>query len=239
MLARLLGTLGGNLYLVFGSIFFGSLGILFSWVPPHGNWIFRCARGWAWGLLWASGVRLRVERARALESGGPYVFLANHQSLFDIPVLLASLPGQTRFMAKESLFRIPIFGWAIRAGGFVPVDRQNRGKARQAFNAALDRAARGASVLIFPEETRSRDGRLLPFRRGGFLLALKLRLPIVPVGIRGTLAVQRRGEIWIRPGTVAVRYGDPLDVSPYDLSSKDELIERTRRQVAELAGLEA
>lgn len=233
----LAATLAGNAYLVFGSLFFGSLGLLFSWVPPHGNWVFRCARWWSRGLLWASGVRLRVEREPGAVAASPHVFLANHQSLFDIPVLLATLPGQTRFLAKDNLFRIPVFGWALRAGGFVPIDRQNRSQARRAFAAALERAAAGASLLIFPEETRSRDGALLPFQRGGFLLAIKQRLPIVPVGIRGTLGVQVRGELWIRPGRVEVRYGAPIDVSGYEVSRKDELMAATRRRVAELAGI--
>ena len=129
--------------------------------------------------------------------------MANHQSLFDIPALLASLPGETKFLAKSSLFRIPIFGWALSAGGFVPIDRSDRSTARESFAAAIAALARGVSVLIFPEEARSLDGRVLPFQRGGFLLALKSGLPIVPVGIEGAFEVQPRRSFLIRPGRCA------------------------------------
>jgi len=162
--------------------------------------------------------------------------MANHQSLFDIPVLLATLPGQTRFMAKQGLFRIPIFGWALSAGGFIPVDRQDRSRAKEAFASAVARLQAGASVLVFPEETRSLDGRLLAFQRGGFLLALKSGLPIVPVGIAGTLAVQGKRSFLIHPGEVSVRYGAPIAMTGFDLRQKRELLLIVRDRIAQLAG---
>jgi 1-acyl-sn-glycerol-3-phosphate acyltransferase len=241
-MASLLATLTGNLYLVAGTAVLATLALATGWLPPRGNVIFFWARVWSRCLLWSSGVRVEVEAGpfaagRAeLPDGGHYIFMANHQSLFDIPVLLSTLPGQTRFLAKQSLFRIPLFGWAIRAGGFIPVDREDRSRARDVFRAAAARLRAGTSVLLFPEETRSRDGRLLPFQRGGFLLAIKSGLPIVPVGIAGTLGVQRKGSLRIRPARVRVRYGQPLAVGGYDLRRKDELIASVRREVAALAG---
>lgn len=239
-----LATLTGNLYLLAGTALLASLALATGWLPPRGNVIFFWARVWSRGLLAASGVRVDLDSgpfARAPEAGGApagghYIFMANHQSLFDIPVLLATLPGQTRFLAKQSLFRIPLFGWAIRAGGFIPVDREDRSRAREVFRAAAARLRAGTSVLVFPEETRSRDGRLLPFQRGGFLLAIKSGLPIVPVGIAGTLGVQAKGRLRIHPARVRVRYGQPLLVEGYDLRRKDELVALVRHQVAELAG---
>jgi 1-acyl-sn-glycerol-3-phosphate acyltransferase len=238
-MSSLVATVAGNLYLVLGTLVCASLALATGWLPPRGNVIFFWARVWSRGLLLASGVRLEVERGGALDPRGRYIFMANHQSLFDIPVLLATLPGQTRFLAKHSLFRIPLFGWAIRAGGFIPVDREDRSRARDVFLAATARLRAGTSVLLFPEETRSRDGRLLPFQRGGFLLALKSGLPIVPVGIQGTLQVQTKGTLRIRPGRVRVRYGAPLPISGFALRRKGELVAEVRRHVAELAGAAA
>ena len=234
-----LATVTGNLYLVVGTLVLASCALLTGWLPPRGNVIFFWARLWSRGLLLASGVRLRVERAGGVEPQGRYIFMANHQSLFDIPVLLASLPGQTRFLAKQSLFRIPFFGWAIRAGGFIPVDREDRSRARDVFQAAAARLRAGTSVLVFPEETRSLDGRLLPFQRGGFLLALKSGLPIVPVGIQGTLQVQPKHRMRISPRRVEVRYGSPLAIDGWELRRKHELTAEVRRRVGELAGAAA
>jgi 1-acyl-sn-glycerol-3-phosphate acyltransferase len=162
-----------------------------------------------------------------------YVFMANHQSLFDIPVLIQTLPGQTRFLAKKSLFRIPIFGWAIAAGDFVPVDRKNRASARQTFDAAIDRLEKGNSILLFPEETRSLGGELLPFKRGGFLMALKSGFPIVPVTIRGTLAVRSRKTFLIRPGQVEVIYGVPIEASAFGIRGREELSAEVRSRIEE------
>lgn len=237
---KILATLTGNLFLVLGSLLLGILAILGSWVPPRGYWVFVMARLWSFLLLRASLVRVDVRRESGLEPGASYVFLANHQSLFDIPALLATVPGQVRMMAKRSLFHIPIFGWALHAGGFIPIDRGDRStaKARQSFASAISHIRGGISILLFPEGTRELTDTLLPFQRGGFLLALKSGLPIVPVGVRGTRAVQRKGVWTIRPGTVVISYGAPIDCAAYGIRRKNELIAEVRRRVAELAGLE-
>lgn len=235
-LATLIASVAGNLYLVVGTLFFSVLSILASLIPPRGRWVYYTARLWARGALVASGVRLRIEHEAPLDRRGRYVFVANHQSLFDIPALLAASPGQVRFLAKASLFRIPIFGWAMAAGGFVPVDRGDRDRARGSFSQAIERLDRdGVSVLLFPEETRSPDGRLLPFRRGGFLLALKTGRPIVPVGVEGSFAVQPRHSFAIRPRPITVRYGAPLDLASESVRHLSERIESVRGKIAGLA----
>jgi len=237
-LATVLATLTGTLYLVAGTLVFAVAALVAAAIPPRGHWHHRVGRAWAKGLLAASFVRLEVTHEAAPDPGGSYVFTANHQSLFDIPALLASLPGETKFLAKSSLFRIPVFGWALHAGGFVPIDRKDRSTARESFAAAVSELSRGVSVLIFPEEERTLDGRVLPFQRGGFLLALKSGLPIVPVGIEGAFEVQHRRSFLIRPGTVHVRYGRPIAVDGESVSRLRELAEATRRRVAELARAE-
>lgn len=237
LLTKLLATFTGNLFLVIGSIIIGTLAILGSWVPPRGNWVFAMARLWSILLLRASLLRVEVRQEQGIDPGASYVFLANHQSLFDIPLLLSTVPGQVRMMAKRSLFRVPVFGWALAAGGFIPIDRGDRSTARQSFATAMSHIRGGTSILLFPEGTRSLSETLLPFERGGFLIALKSGLPIVPVGIRGTREVQRRGVWTIRPGTVVIHYGTPIDAASYGVRRKRELIGEVRRQVAGLAGL--
>lgn len=231
-------TVTGNLFLVLGSGVLGCLAMVAGLIPPRGNWVFLLARIWSSALLAASCVRVEVRCEADVDPRGNYIFLANHQSLFDIPVLLSTVPGQVRMMAKRSLFRIPVFGWALAAGGFIPIDRGDRSTARQSFASAIARLRQGTSILLFPEGTRSKTNTLLPFQRGGFLLAMRSGLPIVPVGIRGTRAIQRKGVWTIRPGKAVVCYGTPIDVAAYGMRRKKELIAEVRRQVADLAGLE-
>jgi 1-acyl-sn-glycerol-3-phosphate acyltransferase len=235
--ATAVATVSGNAFLVLGTAVLAVLAMAVAWIPPRGNWTFAIAKIWSRGLLAAAAVRVRAEADPALDPRASYVFLANHQSLFDIPAVLATCPGQLRMLAKRSLFKIPLFGWAIAAGGFIPVDREDRSTARHMFAAATARLRAGSSLLLFPEGTRSLTDEVLPFQRGGFLLALKSGLPIVPVGIGGTRAIQPRRSLLIRPGTAVVRYGAPIDPAAFGMRRKGELVEEVRRRIAELAGL--
>lgn len=237
--AVLLATLTGNLAWVVGTVALGVAAILVSWVPPRGTAVFLVARWWARLILAASFIRLDVRREAAPEEYGASVFMANHRSMYDIPVLLATLPGQARFMAKKSLFKIPIFGWAIALGGFIPVDREDRRTARKTFAAAVDRLRHDVSVVVFPEETRSAGPSLLRFRPGGFLLALRSGLPIVPVGVRGTSEVRPKGSLWISPRRIEVRYGSPLPTAGLSVHDRRRVTDEVRNRVAALSGLAA
>jgi 1-acyl-sn-glycerol-3-phosphate acyltransferase len=234
--ATVLATVTGNLYLVVGTLFFATLALLVSWIPPRGDWTYRIARMWSRGVLLTSGVKVCSRFVIPLDSTRQCVFMANHRSLFDIPALIVSLPGQTRFLAKKSLFQIPVFGWALRAGGFITIDRKNLSSARSSFAQAVSRLRVGISLLVFPEGTRSTVEDLLSFRRGGFLLALKSGLPIVPVGIRGSREVQSKKDFTIRPGTIWVHYGAPLDSTDFSVSGKDDLMETVREKMLSLVG---
>ncbi len=227
-------TLTGNAFLLAGTLVMATLALLIGWIPPRGHLVFRVARWWSRGLLLASGVRTRTFFETELDRSASYVFMANHTSLFDIPVLIKTLPSQTRFLAKRSLFQIPVFGWALTLGGFINIDRKNLGTARDSFSAAIDRIDAGVSLLVFPEGTRSLEKGLLPFKRGGFLLALKSGLPIVPVGVAGSAAVQRKRSLAIRPGVVRVHYGRPIAVDRYTVRQKNELMGEVRRRIEEL-----
>jgi len=234
--ATAMATVIGNLYLVVGTLFFAILALLVSWIPPRGDWTYRVARMWSRGVLLTSGVKVRSRFDSSLASDGKFVFMANHRSLFDIPALMVSLPGQTRFLAKRSLFLIPVFGWALQAGGFVTIDRKNPSSARDSFSQAVSRLRAGISILVFPEGTRSTVEKLLSFRRGGFLLALKSGLPIVPAGIQGSREVQSKKSFVIRPGTIWVHYGAPLDTADYSVSGKDDLMDTVRERMLSLIG---
>lgn len=234
-LASAAATLAGNLFLVVGTLVFSTLGLAFSWLGPRGRWTHLMARLWSRGLLLTAGTRLETRFAAPLEAGRTYIFMSNHQGLYDIPALLVALPGQTRFLAKRALFRIPVFGWVLKAGGFISIDRTDRSRASEAFADAIHELQSGASAVVFPEGTRSTDGKLLPFQRGGFLLALKSGLPIVPVGIHGSMAVRGKNSYRIRPGRITVSCGRPLPTSEYGVRDKARLMEDVRRRVLALA----
>ena len=230
----MLTTVTGNIYLFFGTLFFSLLALAVSWIPPRGNMIYRVARLWSRALLFSSGVSVDLSFERQLNTGGPWIFMANHRSLIDIPVLIATLPTQTRFLAKKGLFSIPFFGWALGLAGFVPVDRGNRERARGAVGVAIERLNSGVSIVVFPEGTRSPGGGLLPLRRGGFLMALKSGTPIVPVGIRDSDRVLTKGNYLIRPGTVTVCYGAPVEMDDYSIASRGELVVDVTGRLEEL-----
>lgn len=227
-------TVTGNLYLVVATLVLATLALLLSWVPPRGNLFFLLARVWSRGLLVSAGIRWQTAREVPLDRHREYIFMANHRSLYDIPALIVTLPGQTRFLAKRSLFRIPIFGWALALAGFVNIDRQNLGRARDSFASAVARLRRGKSLLVFPEGTRATGAELLPFNRGGFLLALKTGMPIVPVGISGSGRTRRPGSLRIRPGVIRLHYGSPIEMEDFSVRDKQRLMREVRGRIDEL-----
>lgn len=230
-------TVAGNLFLVFGTLVLASLAVATAWVPPRVPIFYFWARAWSRGLLRASGVEVEATHAAPLPLDRPLVLMPNHQSLYDIPVLLATTRVQARFLAKRELFRIPLFGWSLRLAGFVPVERHDARGARESFRQAIDLLRAGASVLVFPEETRSLDGRLLPFKRGGFLLATRSGAAIVPVGIEGTHRIRAKNSLVIHPGTVRVCYGEPIAPEGGGVKGREHLEAAVRRSVCALAGL--
>lgn len=196
--------------------------------------IDRLIRVWARIIVRAAGLQLRVSGADEIHPDRRYILVANHSSYLDIPVMLAAIPQPIRFLAKASLFTIPIFGWGLKAAGFVPVDRKNRSKAVASFDLATSRIERGNSLVIFAEEGRSREREMMPFQRGAFLLAIKSRLPIVPVGLVGTYDALPPGRFTLQPGEVEVKLAPPIEVEGMSVRAKDELIERTRNRICDL-----
>jgi len=206
----------------------GTAGILSCLAVPSGDAVISIARLWARTLLALCRVRVVVNGREKIHPPGPYVFLSNHQSQFDILAAVVTLPVQFRVLAKQELFRIPVFGWVLRLSGFVGIDRSNREKAIQSLDRAAASIARGRSLLIYAEGTRSPDGRLLPFKKGGFVLAIQAGVPVFPLTIQGSREVLPKGSLRIRPGTMTVQVGDPIDPREFTVERKELLMARVR-----------
>lgn len=191
------------------TLLLGAASIVSSVFDRRGHFAHRCARAWSWLILKTTGVRVRVEGLERITPGTTYVFVSNHQSIYDIPVIFASLPYQLRIIAKASLARFPVLGWHLRRGGHLFVDRKNPDEAR-----ILDRwralVKDGLSLIIFAEGTRSVDGTVGRFKAGSFLLALEAGLPIVPLAVVGTRHVMQKGRLRTEPGDVELIVHDPI-----------------------------
>ncbi|MGZ4778578.1 MAG: lysophospholipid acyltransferase family protein, partial [Thermoanaerobaculia bacterium] len=155
-------------------------------------------------------------------------------SFFDIPCIFVAIKQPIRFMAKISLFKIPIFGWALARSGFIPIDRKNRRTAVKSFDLAAKRIRQGNTIVVFPEEGRSRTREMRPFQRGGFLLALKSELPILPIAIDGTRDVFPVGAKRVKPGRVTVKVGHVIPTAGLSLRDKERLSETSRTQISKM-----
>jgi 1-acyl-sn-glycerol-3-phosphate acyltransferase len=187
-------------------------------------------------VLGSAGVRVKVTSRAKLDPKQPYVVMPNHLSAVDIWAVFLAVPVPLRFIAKKQLGQIPLFGWAMRAGRFIFIDRQNAASARRSIAEAANRIREGRSVVIFPEGTRSPDGRLGPFKKGGFHLALNSGAQIVPVAIRGTRAVMPRGSLLIRSGDVEVEIGEPIPTLGLGPEDRDALLKKVHARIAEMLG---
>jgi 1-acyl-sn-glycerol-3-phosphate acyltransferase len=206
---------------------------LFGLFDPHGKHVYFVTRLWSWTVLAIAGVTLRVCGLSRLDARQQYLFMVNHQSNIDIPVLVRSLPDfQLRWIAKKELLWVPIFGWALWAGKHIIVDRADGAGARGSLKKAEARIKSGISVVVFPEGTRSPDGRLLPFKRGGFLLAAKTRTSIVPVTITGSGKSLAKGEWRLRGGVVEVHVSEPILMTDYRPGTPRVLATEVHRVIA-------
>jgi len=181
-----------------------------------------------------AGIRYRVAGREHVPRDRAVVFCANHQSNVDPPVLYRALHPRLHILYKAELQKLPILGRAFGLGGFVPVDRTSREHSVAAVEQAAQSLRAGNSFLTFPEGTRSRTGALLPFKKGGFILAIKAQVPIVPVAVQGGTAAMRRGSAIIRPVMVSVRIGAPIETAGLKLSERNELIARVRTSIENL-----
>ena len=191
------------------TIVLGAASILSSLFDRRGYFAHGCARAWSWLILKTTGVRVTVEGLDRIRLGTTYVFVSNHQSIYDTPVVFASLPYQLRIIAKESLAMFPVLGWHLRRGGHLFVDRRHpdpTGILRR-WRALV---SEGLSLLIYAEGTRSGDGHVARFKGGSFLVAIQAGLPIVPLSVVGTRRVMPKGRLRTEPADVTLIVHDPI-----------------------------
>ena len=189
-------------------------------------------RLWGKTLVFMSGSKLEVKGLKNLNKEGTYIFMANHQSMFDI-FALCTMPFYFLWFAKHNLFKIPIFGLALKIVGSVPVNRTSLKKSYKSFKTAEEMIKKNKSLLFFPEGTRSTDSKMLPFKKGGFRIAIDTGKSIVPMSISGSGKIQSRGEFRIFPGKIKLIISPPISTDYYSLKKKDELANRVKEVIEE------
>jgi 1-acyl-sn-glycerol-3-phosphate acyltransferase len=211
--------------IVLATIFLGSISLLVSIFDSSGRKQAALAVVWSRVLLAVSGVKVKVEGLEKISENGSYVFVANHLSYMDTPVVLANIPVHFRFLAKRGLFRIPFLGWHLSRAGHISVPREDARAAVKTMAAAAQIVReRRVSLLIFPEGGRTRDGKLGEFKEGAAYIAIRAGVPLVPIGLKGTREVLPFGSSHIRGGHVTMRIGDPL---PTDQAALRERVRLT------------
>jgi 1-acyl-sn-glycerol-3-phosphate acyltransferase len=201
-----------------------------------GRLYHRHARLWGTLGLLMAGVRVEVAGAERIPADVPLIFMSNHQGNFDILALYRAIPRQFAWIAKEELFNIPVFGHSMRRAGYIPLDRSDGRRALKSVEAAAAAITGGKSVVIFPEGTRTRNGKLLPFKKGGFVLAAKSGAPVVPVTINGSMEINPCTRIALYPGTIRITFGKPIRPSGSDNAARDRLLAQVHAAID--AGLE-
>jgi 1-acyl-sn-glycerol-3-phosphate acyltransferase len=194
-------------------------------------WIDRLIRLWARALVSAAGIELQTENLETIDPEQRYVLVSNHYSYLDIPCILTAVPQPIRFMAKVSLFKIPVFGWALGRAGFIPIDRKNRRTAVKSFDLAADRIRKGNTIVIFPEEGRSRHREMRTFQRGAFLLALKSEQLLLPIALDGTYDIYPAGVWRVKAGRVTLKVGTPIPTAGVSVRDKERLANESRAQI--------
>ena len=216
------------------TIVLGTLSLTSSLFDSRGHFAHWCARTWSRLILKTTGVRVAVRGLEHVEPGKTYVFVSNHQSIYDIPILFWSLPFQLRIIAKESLGRFPFLGWHLRRTGHMLVDR-SRPDRTAIFRWASSLTSNGLSLIVFPEGTRSRDGRVRRFKGGSFYLALEAGLPVVPLSVTGSRHVMLKGRLATYPGEVTLTVHPPIDTTGLAGTDPRAFGEQVRQALAPIA----
>lgn len=187
------------------------LTILVSPVDRRGKITHYLSKLFGGGILFIAGVKVTVEGKELLNKNENYIFISNHQSFFDIPILMKAIPNNVRFIYKDSLTKIPILGWGMYLGGYIPINRENVRDAMKSLKKAAEKITNGISVTIFPEGTRSEDGKPGEFKRGMFVMADEAKVPLVPTTILGSINILPRNKFQIKSGTVKVIFDKPVE----------------------------
>jgi 1-acyl-sn-glycerol-3-phosphate acyltransferase len=205
--------------------------IVFPYISPGENKIHKIANLWARILLLISATKVNVIGGENVLTRSPQIFMANHASDFDILIVLAHIPGQFRWIAKKELFRIPLFGRAMRNAGYIEIDRQHHERALRSIDEAAEKIKQGKSVMTFPEGTRSHDGKIQAFKQGMFHLAIKSGVPIVPISIVGASEIMPKRSLRVNRGTITMVIDKPIDVTGYTIETREALIRKVREVI--------
>ncbi len=218
-----------NAFIAVWTIMMSTWGIMISVFDKTGRKVhFFCAAPWAKIILRVCGIRVRVRGLENLDTEVPRIYMTNHQSFFDIFTLLACLPVNFKFILKQELMNLPVFGPAVKKAGYIGIERGDPRKAVKSMNLAAERIKNGASVLIFPEGTRSPDGRLGQFKKGGFSLAIKSGCDIVPLAISDSCRIAPKGSLRIKKGSISLSIGKPISLAGYTKRKIPQLMDQVR-----------
>jgi len=218
--------------IVLATIVFGLVSLIISLFETSGRRQIAVARVWAQCLLLVSGVRVKVEGLEKIARDGSYVFVSNHLSYMDTPVVLANIPVQFRFLAKRGLFQIPLLGTHLARAGHIPVPREDaRAAVKTMSTAAQVIRERGISLLIFPEGGRAPDGRLAEFKEGAAYIAIRAGVPVVPIALKGTREILPYGSGHVRSGSVTMRVGEPIATDQVQLRDRVQITAELRERI--------
>jgi 1-acyl-sn-glycerol-3-phosphate acyltransferase len=221
--------------IILSTIGCGLVSLAISLFESSGRKQIAVARAWARSLLFVSGVKVKVEGLEKIALDGSYVFVSNHLSYMDTPVVLANIPVQFRFLAKRGLFQIPLLGTHLARAGHIPVPRDDaRAAVKTMSTAAQVIRERGISLLIFPEGGRSHDGQLAAFKEGAAYIAIRAGVALVPIALQGTREVLPFGSAEVRAGSVTMRIGEPIPTSDLQLKDREKATAEARERIVGL-----
>jgi len=205
--------------------------ILLVVLTKNENFIYSPVRFFVRAGLTMVGVHVKVSGVERLDPTQTYIFTPNHQSLIEVPLFVTYLGRNPAYLGKKEIFKYPVFGYGIRLIGVVPVDRSNSPAAVESAKVATENLRRGKSYVVYPEGTRSRDGRMLPFKKGAFMMAMDAGVPVVPVTVSGATKIMPKAQVKVYPSTVRITVHKPISTAGYSKENVNQLIERTRAQI--------
>ncbi len=230
-MGNLIRTAWVFIFTVLSTTLHSVLAVISGLMNPYSDFSNNNIRRWARSILWAAGIRVEVQGKELLHSGQSYIFMSNHQSAFDILACVVSIPGTVRFIAKKELFRIPFLAQGMRAAGMIAIDRGNSAKARETINKAVDIVRSGVSVIIYPEGTRSRDGNIHRFKKGGFVLAILGHIPIAPMVIYGSFNIMQKKSLKLGKGHIRIEFLKPITTQSYEMKDRNKLVQIVYEQI--------